>query len=394
MLGVLVLVAAGCSGGDDSEGARSTTVKIGFIGPLTGGLAELGIGMRNSIELAVRQANERNAVDGHTLVFVPVDDAADAERGRKDAERLAADPQVAGIIGTLNSNVSQEVAPVLAAAGIAQISPANTNPTLSRGPFPVDAPRRVWRTYHRVATTDLLQGPFGADYAFDKGGFSRVATVHNNKTYGQGLVAQFEKRWKERGGQVTTSRSVNPAQQDMAAVAHELLMTRPQFVYYGGDFPEGLTLLLALRAAGFEGPLMGGDGVFLEDFVSSTKRQGEGSLATSIGEPVSKLETAKRFLADYAAAGYEGETYGAFGPLAYDSANILIAALATTMPSARSVRAARADIVRAVNETSGFKGVTGEHGFDEFGDTTNKALTVYKVDKGRWRDVFSGVFEQ
>lgn len=34
------------------------TVKVGFIGPLTGGLSSLGVGGRNSAELAVQEANE------------------------------------------------------------------------------------------------------------------------------------------------------------------------------------------------------------------------------------------------------------------------------------------------------------------------------------------------
>ena len=31
-----------------------------------------------------------------------------------------------------------------------------------------------------------------------------------------------------------------------------------------------------------------------------------------------------------------------------------------------------------------FDGVTGHVSFDEFGDTTNKQLTVYQVDGGKW----------
>ena len=31
-----------------------------------------------------------------------------------------------------------------------------------------------------------------------------------------------------------------------------------------------------------------------------------------------------------------------------------------------------------------FDGATGQVAFDEFGDTTTKVLTVYKVDDGKW----------
>ena len=92
------------------------------------------------------------------------------------------------MVGTLNSSVSQSVAPVLAKANIVQVSPANTNPTLTRGPKPDDAPQRIWPTYIRTATTDAFQGPFAADYALGEGGFKTAFVIHDKKTYGQGLA--------------------------------------------------------------------------------------------------------------------------------------------------------------------------------------------------------------
>ena len=68
---------------------------------------------------------------------------------------------------------------MLAKANITQVSPANTNPTLTRGPKPDDAPQRVWPTYMRVATTDNFQGPFAADYALGDGGFKSVFVIHD-----------------------------------------------------------------------------------------------------------------------------------------------------------------------------------------------------------------------
>jgi hypothetical protein len=39
-----------------------------------------------------------------------------------------------------------------------------------------------------------------------------------------------------------------------------------------------------------------------------------------------------------------------------------------------------------------FEGVTGKVSFDEFGDTTNKQLTVYQVKGSDWAPVKSGTF--
>ena len=394
VLGALLLVVAGCSrdSGGGSAQEEKKTVKIGVIAPLTGNLSELGLGIKNSVDLAVRQANEKGTVSGYEIVLAAEDDAADPATGANAANKLASDPQVAAVVGTLNSSVAQSVAPVLSKANITQISPANTNPTLTRGPKPDTAPKRIWPTYMRVATTDAFQGPFAADYALGDGGFKSAFVIHDKKTYGQGLAEAFAKRFEEKGGTIAGRETVNENDRDFGAVVTQVIGSKADMVYYGGEYPAAGPLAAQLDERGFKGPLMGGDGIYASDFFKGAGDKGEGTLATSIGEPVSELESAKQFVTDYQAAGFK-ESYSAYGAQSYDAANIILQGLAKALPNAQSVEAARPDIVKTVGATSGFKGVTGEHTFDEFGDTSNRALTVYKATGKEWTPVFSGAFE-
>jgi branched-chain amino acid transport system substrate-binding protein len=394
VLGALLLIVAGCSrdsGGGDSQEEKKT-VKIGVIAPLTGNLSELGLGIKNSVDLAVRQANEKGTVPGYEIVLAAEDDAADPATGANAANKLASDPQVAAVVGTLNSSVAQSVAPVLSKANITQISPANTNPTLTRGPKPDTAPKRIWPTYMRVATTDAYQGPFAADYALGDGGFKAAFVIHDKKTYGQGLAEAFAKRFEEKGGTIAGRETVNENDRDFGAVVTQVIASKADMVYYGGEYPAAGPLAAQLKERGFKGPLMGGDGIYASDFFKGAGDKGEGTLATSIGEPVSELETAKQFVTDYQAAGFK-ESYSAYGAQSYDAANIIIQGLAKVLPNAQSVEAARPDIVKALGATSGFKGITGEHTFDQYGDTSNRALTVYKATGKEWTPEFSGAFE-
>ena len=394
VLGILLLLAAGCSreeGGGAADEATKT-VKIGVIAPLTGSLSELGLGIKNSVDLAIRQANEKKTVAGYTLVLAAEDDAADPATGANAANKLASDPQVGGVIGTLNSSVAQSVAPVLARANITQVSPANTNPTLTRGPKPDDSPKRVWSTYFRTATTDTFQGPFAADYATGEAGFKTAVVIHDKKTYGQGLANTFSARFKEKGGQVLSTETVNPGDRDFGAVITKVIGAKPDVVYYGGEYPEAGPLAAQLKERGFTGPLFGGDGIYASDFFKGAGDKGSGTLATSIGEPVEQLDTAKQFIADYEAAGFS-ESYSAYGGQSYDAANILIQGLAKALPNAADVQGARQDIIAAVAQTQGYAGVTGEHSFDEFGDTSNRAMTVYKAEGTEWKVLFSGDFQ-
>ncbi len=107
--------------------------KIGVIAPLSGDLSALGLGIRNSVDLAIRQANESKTIPGWTLELAAEDDEAKPDVGKNAATKLASDDEVVGVVGTLNSSVAQSVIPVLDSANIVQVSPANTNPALTQG---------------------------------------------------------------------------------------------------------------------------------------------------------------------------------------------------------------------------------------------------------------------
>jgi branched-chain amino acid transport system substrate-binding protein len=393
-LALLVLVAAlalaGCgrAAGGGPDGDR--TARIGFIGPLSGPQKDFGLGARNAVELAIRQANQRAAVAGWRLELAAMDDKADPETGRRAAVALAADPLVIGVVGTINSGVAKLTVPVLGARSIVQVSPCNTDPTLTLGPYPLDAPKRVFPNFFRIVVSSLGQGRFSADYARDELHFRSAATVNDAKGYGQGLVTVFERQFRNRDGRITSSNSIEVGQRDFGQLVARIVAERPDFVYYGGEYPEAAPLAAQLRKHGFDGPLIGGDGLYSDDFIASAGGTVDGSLATSIGAPVAKLASARQFVADYGAAGFGDQGFSAFGAQAYDSANILIAGLAKVLPKADEVASARPAVVDAVGRTADFHGVTGEHTFDQFGDTLNTTLTMYKVEGGAWGDVFIG----
>ena len=115
---------------------------------------------------------------------------------------------------------------------------------------------------------------------------------------------------------------------------------------------------------------------------NSAGKTSDGDLATSVGAPTESLPTAKQFVADYGAAGFS-EPYAAYGAYSYDAANAIINALKTSLASASDAKSARQATIDAMSKVS-FDGATGKVAFDEFGDTTTKVLTVYKVEGGKW----------
>jgi len=379
----VTLAGSACStrSGDDSGGTGGTekTVKIGVIAPLSGNLSALGRGIKNSVDLAIKQANDDGTLEGWNIEFVPEDDSANPDVGKNAATKLAGDDEVIGVVGTLNSSVAQTVQPVLNTADILMVSPANTNPMLTQGPDPADK-ARPYANYFRTGTTDDIQGPFAAQYVYNDAGLKQVATIHDKTAYGQGLVDAFTAEFTKVGGTIVAAETINPEDADFSPVISKVAPAAPQLVFYGGEYLQAGPLSQQMGQAGLNVPLMGGGGIYSPQYIELGGRDGD--LAAASGAPTDELDSAAQFVKDYAAAGFS-EPYEAYGAYSYDAANAIINALKSCLEGADNVADARAQCVTDMQDVS-FDGVTGEVAFDEFGDTTTKVQTVYKVAGGKW----------
>ncbi|SDE52086.1 branched-chain amino acid ABC transporter substrate-binding protein [Auraticoccus monumenti] len=381
----------GGGGGEGGGGAETKTAVIGVVAPLSGPLAPLGLGIQHSVELAVQQANESGAIPGWELEVQAEDDQGQPDPGRNAATSLSSDSDVVGMVGPLNSSVGQAIQPVFDAASIVQVSPANTSPALTRGAEFDTAPERPYETYFRTCTTDAVQGPFAAQYLYETAGITKVATIHDKKAYGQGLVEAFAAEFESLGGEVVAAETINPDDTNFSAVISAVSSGEPDAVYYGGEYPQSGPLSQQMKAAGLDVPLMGGDGMYDPTYVELAGDGSEGDLATSVGAPTEDLESAQEFVAAYEAANF-ADPYAAYGPYAYDAAQAVIEALKVSLPEAETAEDARQATVDAMASVS-FSGASGEVAFDEFGDATTRVLTVYEVTDGAWAPLVTDEFQ-
>lgn len=372
---------AGC---DTSKG----TLVVGVIAPLSGELVEQGKGIENGTRLAVDQANEDCAVDGYRLTVQVQDDGMNPKLGAQAATMLATTPNLVGVVSTLNSSVSTSVAPILDRAGVLQISPANTADQLSKGPDFRDKPKRQFKTYFRTCTVDSLQGPFAANYLVETAEKTKIAVVTDGLTYGEGLAESFTEQAEEKGATIVTRQRIEPGVKDFAKLVAAIKPFAPDAIYFGGHYPEAAPLSAQLAAAGLDIPVMGGDGIFHDAYLTTGGKPGD--LVTSVGAPVEDLDSAQAFAEAYEEAGYK-ESIGAYGAFSYDAANAIIGSLAVTIGEDKWSDSMRDELVANVGEYEG-DGATGKVSFDEFGDTRNHVLTVYEMRDGAWVAVETGEY--
>ncbi|GAA3119598.1 hypothetical protein GCM10020254_78340 [Streptomyces goshikiensis] len=128
--GVLTWTLSGDDSPDGKGGSAtpSVTVVIGVDAPLSGDLSVFGAGIKNSADLAVRNANQTRHVPGVNFEIKALDDQAQPGKGQENATRLIADDKVLGVVGPLNSSVAAAMLRPFEQANLVNVSPANTNP--------------------------------------------------------------------------------------------------------------------------------------------------------------------------------------------------------------------------------------------------------------------------
>ncbi|MFL4903494.1 branched-chain amino acid ABC transporter substrate-binding protein [Streptomyces sp. MMS24-I2-30] len=392
--GALTLTACGSrdsgdNGSDSSSGG--TTVVIGVDAPLTGQNSATGLGLQYGAQIAADDANKNKTVPGVTFKVKALDDKALPATGQQNATQLVADDTVLGVVGPLNSGVATQMQQVFATANLVEISPANTAPELTQGKNWQTKKVRPYKTYFRTATTDELQGGFAADYAYNGLKKKKAFVVDDKQTYGAGLSKIFKEQFAKQGGKVIGTDHVNVGDRDFSTLVTKIKNSGADILYYGGQYDESQILTKQLKDAGANIPLFGGDGMFTPTYIKTAGKAAEGDLVTSIGVPVDTLPAAKTFVDTYKAKKYPGD-YGTYGTYSYDAATAIIKAVGQVVKDGKIPSDARAQIVDAVQKSS-FDGLSGKISFDEYGDTTNKQLTVYQVTNGEWKSVKSGTFE-
>ena len=340
-------------------------VKIGHVGPLTGGIAHLGKDNENGARLAVEEANAaRTRIDGKEVkfTFLAEDDQADPKTGTTVAQKLV-DANVAGVVGHLNSGTSIPASPIYAQAGIPVISGSATNPKLTEQGF---------KSQFRVVGRDDQQGPAIASYLATTKKPKLVAVIDDATAYGEGIANEVEKTLKAANIKVLPREKGTDKTTDWKAVLTKLRGRRPDAVFYGGMDATGGPLLKQGRELGIKAVFSFGDGACTDEMTKLAGPAAEGLLCSQAGIPPQAAD--KRFLEAYKKRFNVDPIL--YAPFTYDAAKLLIAAMQ---------KANSADPKRYLPELQkiDFTGATGKIAFDGKGDRKDAEMTIFTMQGGK-----------
>ena len=368
--------------------AAGETLKIGIDMPISGADAAIGQPTANGAVLAIEEANKHGLPQGYKLGSNLLDDVVqgthDPAAGAQNVKTFIADGSVLAMIGPFNSNVAKAEIPLTNDAGLAQISPSNTNDGLTVGD---DAKKlRVanpnTNSYFRVCTRDSRQGAGLATFA-RKLGYKKIFIIDDNETYGKGLADNFESSFKSDGGTSLGHEHITKNQQDFKALLTKVKSTSPDAVFFGGNTSTGGGLLrLQMGDVGLGStPYMGGDGISdTKEFVKQAGAMAQNVYYSFAAPDAIKLPSARQFVAAYEARFHE--PVGPYSASAYSATLIEIAAIAKAIKESGGKLPTRAQVLKNVADTRDFESPIGKIGFDANGDTTAGILTFLKLAAG------------
>jgi len=374
---LLVTLLAGC--GSKETGSDKKTVKIAFIGPLTGPNAMQGSGARNAFQLAVKQANESGKL-AFKLEVVDLDDASNPATGASAAQKVVADPSIVAVSGHWNSPVAEATIPIFKAAGLPLVIWGAIGPTLTS---PANYPYVT-----RVAPTQSQENAPLAKFVVSDQGRKKWAIISDTSTYGKSNTAAWTEELKKYpGATVVSVDEIQVGQTDFRPILSKIKAEDVDGIYFGGVVMEGALARRQANELGLKATLLVGiSGIMETKYVETAGNDAaEGVIATKPGADIGNMPGGKNFDEAYQKAGFK-EPYGAYGPYAYDAANIIIEALKQAGPDKKA-------LVTAITKIQ-YSGLLGTTSFNEEGQTKNIQSTIYVVQDGKWVDWESSEYKK
>ena len=278
----------------NKKGTSSTEIHVYSSLPRQGSNTE----QTNTLVEQIKQTLDGQKIGNFTIKYTDLDDSSAANNGdwdgaveQQNANKAAADPDAMVYIGTYNSGAAKLSIPILNAACLVMISPANTYPGLTKAVEGVTQPGEPdsyypggYRNYARVVSTDDVQGAAGAEWAKSQG-TKKAYVLDDTQVYGAGLAKSWALHANKIGIEVVspnkTSEGFDAKATDYSALAQKIKASGADTIYIGSITGQNTGKLWKdLRAALPDITMMSGDGVFEESWYKGAGTSGNGTWLT------------------------------------------------------------------------------------------------------------------
>lgn len=335
-------------------------IKLGFLGGLSGRVADLGEAGRSGAQLAVEEANAAGGMGGRKIELMVRDDAQNSGTAVAATEALVAAGVVA-IIGPMTSSMAEAILPAITRAGMVTVSPTITASSLSgKDDLLFKVAPAVEENTRRSAEHAYAGGARRGAIAFDL----------SNRAYTADWAAHWRRDFAALGGVVVAEASfVSGNDASYGDALKQFVAAKPDSLLFVANAVDTVRLTQLSRKLGLSQPVTATTWAATENLIQLGGHTVEGITLTQF---FNRDDPSPRYQAFAAAfrARFKQEP-GFASVAAYDATRATLTALAKTGKE-QSLKA-------ALLAGGPYEGLQEQWSFDRNGDARRKThVTVVR----------------
>jgi len=340
------------------------TIKIGAILPLTGDISEYGQRIKRGIDLAVKEINSTSM---HKVLVIYEDSKGSPKDGVSAAYKLINSDKVKFIVGAVSSSVTLSIVPITDKYKVLLFSPASSSPKLSG----------ISELFIRNWPSDVLEAKVLASYAYNKLNIKKICIFYVNNDYGIGLMEEFSKTFKMKGGKIVGIESYPLNNTDFKNISgkYKNIFKEIDAIYLAGYHKDMAFATKHLREAGYKGLLLADADYGIPEVLEIAGNSAEGTIYGSPWyNPESNDESWRffeNFKLNYNALPSEFEANG------YDALKLIFDGI-------QKFGYDPIKVAQYIKELKHYKGAGGYLTFTSSGDVI-KPIAIMKVEKGKFK---------
>lgn len=350
----LLLVASSLTG----NVVKEQTIKIGFIGPLSGDVSSLGQNAKIGVEMAVEEINSNGGINGKQIEVIYEDTKCNAKEAVNAGNKLINVDNVNAIIGGLCSSETISVAPIAEQSKTPLISYCSSAPGIS------SAGDYTFRVY----PSDSFQGKYLAEYLYNVEGKRKVSILYCLADYCLGVKEQFEKRFKELGGEILVQEASDSTTKDFKAELTKVSKSNSDAIFIAHYTEANLVFFRQYKELGLAVPIYSTE--VLDDPVVSN------SNIVPDGTKYSLIASASTEFQELLNSRTGKETTSLCASQAYDAVKLIEIAIMKAGIDSENIK-------NELYNIKDFQGSSGVIGFDNNGDLLSANYQVKIFSNGK-----------
>ena len=270
------------------------TIKIGVIGPFTGGSSSMGVSMRDGVRLAAKEINATGGVLGKKIELVERDDEAKNERGVQIAQELVNKTKVVAVVGYINTGVALASQRFFQEAKIPVMNNVATG-TLVTKQFEKDPENYVFRN----SAADNIQAPMIVEEAITRRGFKKVAILADSTAYGDLGRKDLTAALAAKGITPVADEKFNIKDVDMTPQLLKAKEAGAEVILTYAIGPELAQIANGMAKLGWKKPMIGSWTLSMANFIDTAGKNGDGATMPQTFIQDGNNDKRKAFIAAY-----------------------------------------------------------------------------------------------